>query len=349
MLVVAAAVFVIGGLLHLFKLAFTAMFGGAGTILLLVLVAAAGGYAWYRTQRTDDARALEGQLAQAARTATSTVTSRARSAWNNERLTANDHPATPAPQGWAQPPGQPHVPPPPSGTQLPGQPYVPPPGQPFVPPPPGAAPVRPVPIGGGILSALLVVPSLVVFALLDTQDFTSVWQPWWLLNGLNAYFVLCVAARAGHQRAGALLLALGGTVLMGLATSPGDWSLTAALSKERYVDGYTYLEPPYELLPWINRIPVLVAVVFVIAWSVARREHGAWALGLIPTAGLAWWSIWYSEYGMRSTPNWFTFWLLEVGVFVGGCLACLAAEAIARPRPQPGWQPPQPGWPPPQQ
>ena len=181
-------------------------------------------------------------------------------------------------------------------------------------------------------------PSLIVYAILMHGDFTSPWQVWWLANGLNAFFVVCVAAnaRTAERRAPAVLLALIGTVVAGLASSPSDeWSLVALLSQNRTVEGYTYSEPPYDLLPWIGRVPVLVAVVFVVAWSIAHRRGAGWVLGVVPAAGLAWWSVWYSEQGMRSAPNWFTFWLLDVGVFVGGCVACLVAEAMTEPRRHP--------------
>lgn len=317
MLFVATAVLAVGAVLHVLKWAFSAIFGTAGAILLVLVLAAAGGYYWYRTRPAAEAQALRDQLTQTARAAASNVTTRAQTVWNTGSLAAErrSSPATHARQP---------APPPPA------------PATPFLPGAPTGQ--RPAPAGGAAISALLLVPSLVVYAILWNASFNSPWQSWWLVVGLNVWFVLCVTASARNdgRKVLALLLALAGTVLAGVASSPSEeWSLTALLTTERTVEGYTYSEPPYELLPWIHRLPVLIAVLFVIAWSIARRSQPGWVLGLIPAALLAWWSIWYREEGMTTAPNWLTFWLLNVGVFVGGCLACLAADAVTRTGPRP--------------
>ena len=312
MLLVAAGVFAIGVVLHVLHWILSGLLGATGSFLLLLVASIGASYLWYRNHRSGGATGLEDQLRQASRAMTDTVIGRAQSAWNNA----------------------------PAADSIPSRPPAAHPGTPMeflLPPQLHGRPANPaVRSGGGaVTSTLLLVPSLIVYAILANGDFTSPWQVWWLANGLNAFFVVCVAANARTaERSGpAVLLALAGTVVAALASSPSDeWSLVALLSQNRTVEGYTYPEPPYDLLPWISRAPVLVAVVFVIAWSIARRRGSGWVLGLVPAAGLAWLSIWYSEEGVRAAPNWFTLWLLDVGVFVGGCLTCLIAEAMTEPQ-----------------
>ncbi|MEW5808608.1 MAG: hypothetical protein AB1925_04065 [Actinomycetota bacterium] len=307
---VAAGVLAVGIVLHVLHWILSALLGVTGSFLLLSVVSVGGSCYWYRNHRHGGATELESQLRQASRAVTDTVIGRTQSARHNAPTADSTPPRPPAAHAWS--PGTPtdFLSPP----QLHGRPAE-----------------RVTKSGGGVVSALLLVPTLIVYAILSNGSFTSPWQVWWLANGLNAFFVVCVAAnaRTAERETPAVLLALAGTVIAALASSPSEeWSLVALLSTERTVEGYTYSEPPYDLLPWISRVPVLVAVLFVIAWSIARRRGSGWVLGLFPAAGLAWWSIWYSEEGMRTAPNWFTFWLLDVGVFVGGCVACLVAEAM---------------------
>jgi hypothetical protein len=185
----------------------------------------------------------------------------------------------------------------------------------------------------GLFSALLLLPSLLAYGLVyGSVSFDSVWQPWWIINGLNLFFVLCVAirARSSAGRAGALLPALAGLILVGLATSPsGDISLASMFAKKRWNGSYYYTEVPPDLWPWLNRVPALAILLFVAAWGIARRE-GKWALGLIPAGLLVWWAIWYRETEFTGEAGWIGFWGMTVGIFIGGCLACWAADALTR-------------------
>lgn len=190
----------------------------------------------------------------------------------------------------------------------------------------------------GLWNTMLLLPSLLAYGLVyGSVGFDSAWQPWWIINGLNVFFLICVAARAHTpgSRNAAMLPGIAGTVLAGLGTSPSpDVNLISIFSTKQTYEGYTYMQPPEDLLPWLHRAPALAVLLFVIAWGVARRDN-SWAFGLIPAAGLLWWSIWYREHEFTGAAGWFGFWGLTVGVFLGGCLACWAADALTkRPAPQ---------------
>lgn len=275
----------------------TSLFGVAGVVLVLVIVTAAGVYFWFRSQNPQQAVTLEARVKQAARNVVTQVSTRQAAA-----------------------PQQP-VPP-----QLHTVPQY------------GAAPygtIQPSPSTGadGLISASLLLPSLLAYGLVyGSVSFDSPWEPWWILNGLNAFFILCVVgrARSASRRTAALLPGLSGLVLVGLATSPSpDVSLTSMFASKRWVGGYSYTEVPQDLLPWLYRAPYLAILLFVIAWGIARRE-GNWAAGLIPAGLMLWWSIWYRENAFTGEAGWIGLWGLSIGVFIGGCVACWAVDSLTR-------------------
>jgi len=293
-LLVAAAAMGVTAALLLVKWLLTTLFGVFGAVLLLLLVAGGGGYLWFRTRDPQQARAIEARVQQFIRAAITQISTR-------------------------------NAGPPPAPPQAP----------PFAATGYAVAPSTSTTGSDGLISALLLLPSLLAYGLVyGSVSFDSVWQPWWIINALNLFFLLCILgrARSAGRRPAALLTGIAGLVITGLATSPSpDANLISLFSTKRWVGGYSYMEPPADLLPWLHRAPMLCILLFVIAWGIARRE-GNWAVGLIPAGLLLWWSIWYRENEFTAEAGWIGFWGLNVGVFIGGCLACLAVDAMTRPR-----------------
>jgi FtsH-binding integral membrane protein len=319
-----------------------ALFGDAAVwVVLVVGFLASGAYLLYRNQNPAGARHWESQLRHGTQAAIART------------VTAVKDPSQPSGTGpgWVPPPGSAGRPGSPpwagygTGAAPPTQPPPTAPVPPFLQPAPTHA-VRPaygtpaaVTADTGteaFKSAALLVPSLIAYAVLFTStSFTSVWQPWWIVTGLNLYFVICVGARVRPGRgAAAVLFGLVGTVLIGLAASPSpDWNLAALLSTKQGYGDYFYSSPPADLLPWIGRVPAIALLFFVVAWGIARRREGSWAVGLIPALLLVVLSIWIAEHQGIGSSGWFGVWLLNVGVFLGGSLACWATEAMFTPRP----------------
>ncbi len=279
------------------------MFGGAGWIIMLLMVAGGGGYVFYRGHNPEQARALEARVQQLTHNAAG-------------RLSG----ASVA--GMAPPPANHPV----GGTaDLPSSAAA-----RF----PGAAAPPQSGVTAAFVSAALLIPSLIAYAAMyESTGFTSQWQPWWILTGLHVFFILCVAsrARAASRRPLAILLGLIGTGLIGLANNPsGDVNLMTMLSSKRYYDGVSYPVPPSpDVMMWIMRTPTLAVVLFVAAWGIARRRQSAWVFGLIPTGLLVWWSIYGFEHGFAVKGGWFSYWLMSVGVFAGGCICCWLADLFA--------------------
>lgn len=297
--------------LHIIKWFLVSAFGTAGWVLILLIPTGGGAYLVYRGRNPQRAHGLEAQFQNAARTAMQQMTT--------PRPAAPVAPVTPvAPPA----PGMPTAP------QAYGHPGYPTPTYP-------AAAARPATGTSALPSILMLVPSLLAYvAVYNSTSFSSVWQPWWILNGLNAFFSICAAARAitPARRVPTVLVALCGVVLHGLATSPsGDVNLIKLLSTKKYYEGVSYSVPPTDLMPLLVNAATISAFVFVLAWGISRRQ-GAWAVGLIPTALLIWWSVWYQQHEGIGQPVWFGFWLANIGVFIGGCLACWAVDAMSKPR-----------------
>jgi hypothetical protein len=321
------------------------LFSGAGVILILLALFAGGGYLVYRNQNPDKARQLEAQFRHTAQTALNQATTTAKSVLAAPPSGPPGNPAAwgPNPAGSVNPaPPPPAFPVPaaavPPPVTWPGP--VPPPAvQPFYPGYAAATPTTGTDGSGAVVSALLLVPSLIVYGIVySSNSFTSVWQPWWLITGLNVYFVVCAAARVRNQSRfmPTVLLGTVGTVLVALATSPSPtWSITAILSTTQSAGGYSYQQVPLDLLPWIVRLPVIATLLFVTAWGVSRRRQGSWVIGMVPAVLLVWLSIWWGEHHGISGPVWFALWLMHIGVFVGGCLACAMFDAMSGSRPQP--------------
>lgn len=292
LLVAGAAMATTAGLL-VAKWFLMTLFGTAGVLLLLVLLAGAGAYLSFRKRDPQQARAVETRVRQLARNAVAQRSAR-----------------------------QPGYQPPVTATQYPVNQFV-------------APTTSPAAGAGGFTSALLLLPSLLAYGLVyGSVSFDSAWQPWWIGNGLNLFLLICIAVRArpAGRRTAALLPGIAGLVIVGLATSPSpNVNLVALFSTKHGYGNYSYLAPPDDLLPWLSRAPALCILLFIMAWGISRRE-GSWFVGLLPAALLLWWSIWYREHEFTGEAGWIGFWGLTVGVFIGGCLSCWAADSITRPR-----------------
>ncbi|SHV39126.1 Uncharacterised protein [Mycobacteroides abscessus subsp. abscessus] len=284
--------------LQLVKWVLVSAFGTTGWILLLLMVAGGVAYLVYRQRNPQQAHGLEAQLQNATRNAVRQVTT--------PRPAAPVAPFTRAAYGYPMP-----VSPTVTG--------------------------RPVATNSALPSILMLVPSLLAYGVVySATSFSSAWQPWWILNGLNAFFLICAAGRAltPARRAPAVLVALFGIVLYGLATSPSpDVNLIKLFSTKKYYEGYSQAVtvPPTDLMPLLVSAGTISVFLFVLAWGIARRQ-GAWAIGLIPAGLVIWWSVWYQQHEGIGQPAWCGFWLANIGVFIGGCLACWAVDAMSKPR-----------------
>lgn len=277
--------------------------GGTGWIIMLLLMAGGGGYVFYRGRNPEAARSLEVRVQQLTRNAAGQVSAAAHTSSAAPPASAvGGAPASQSPQRRAQFPDW-RVPPQAAVTST---------------------------ATAALISAALLIPSLIAYGWrYESANFTDMWQPWWILTGLNLYYVCCVVARARAGRGRlAGLLALAGTVLIGLANNPsGEVNLTAMFSSKRYYGGISYSVPPSpDVLVWIYRTPTLAILLFVAAWGIARRQRPGWVFGLIPAGLLVWWSIYGAEHGFAAKGGWFSFWLMSVGAFLGGCICCWLAD-----------------------
>jgi hypothetical protein len=179
-----------------------------------------------------------------------------------------------------------------------------------------------------VINALLLVPSVIVFAVsFGFPQYLSPLTPWTVLTALYAFFVICVAARArtNDRRGIAALLAIAAVVIHGFATSASPtWGLGALLR---------HMLPRamhHEVLPWAGRLTFAATIVLLVAaWGVARRSRGGLGIGLVLSGVLiiAW--RWYFETNLAREATWFDVWLLNVGGLVAGCLVCWAVEVVS--------------------
>lgn len=273
-------------------------FSGTGWIIMLLVIASGGGYAFYRGRNPEQARSLEARVQQLTRDAAGQMAAAAHApSASPPAFQPSQRPAQYS--GWSAKPQ--------------------------------AAAANPA--TAALVNAALLIPSLIAYAwLYEGSGFSNAWQPWWILTGLHLYFVVCVASRVRTPGRAplAVLLGLAGTGLIALASNPSsDVNLLKMFSSKQYYAGDWYPVPPSpDVMLWISRVPTLAVLVFVAAWGVARRRQPGWVLGLIPTGLLVWWSIYGAEHGFGWRGGWFQFWLLSVGVFVGGCICCWVAELV---------------------
>jgi hypothetical protein len=178
------------------------------------------------------------------------------------------------------------------------------------------------------LSALLIIPSLIAYGIIyNNTGFGSAWGPWAILMALNGYFVLCVAARARlERRAGAVLLAVVAAAAYAFVTSPSPDVGLGAMMQATIAKAESAADI-HDLALWSQRAPAIAILVFIVAWSLARRRNSSWVLGLLPAAAAVAFSVWYAE-NKAVYVGWFGLWLLNVGVLVAGCVACWAADGI---------------------
>lgn len=192
-------------------------------------------------------------------------------------------------------------------------------------------------VADALISAVLIVPSLIAYGIVHSyHSFDNLWQPWAILMGLNAYFVLCVLARSlGPRRGIATLMALVAGAASAFVTSPSpDWGLSAIVQRTLTSPSSSYSDIQ-TAMTWSARLPLLTTILFVVAWGLARRRAAAWLVGLLPAAGVMGLAVWYFETEWNGSLGWFGLWLLNVGVFVAGCVMCWIADVIATPSTSP--------------
>ncbi len=196
-------------------------------------------------------------------------------------------------------------------------------------PPPAGEPER---FSAGtqiLISALLVLPTLPIFllnSLLLRADWVKYWpeplRNLWVL-GCNAillvYFLVVIAswARRAHRTA---------AVAAALVTAVFD---TAWLAASLFV----FRSSDTGVLVWVfAAVQVLIAVGYVVAWGVARRRTGLWAVGLI--AAVVFGGVVQWVYRLLPTEVffdgswWIKSWVLNIGAFVLSCLVCWALDVV---------------------
>ncbi|OBC14232.1 hypothetical protein A5784_30095 [Mycobacterium sp. 852013-50091_SCH5140682] len=196
-------------------------------------------------------------------------------------------------------------------------------------PPPIVRPERFSPGTQILISVLLVLPTLPIFfanSLLLRADWVGYWpeplRNLWAL-GCNAilplYYLIVVACWARPTRRSAAVAIAFVTALLDTA-----W-LAAILIIFRSSDT--------GLLAWVfAAVQVLIAVGYVVAWGVARRRTGIWAVGL--TAAVVLGGIVQWVYRLLPTETfsdgswWVKSWALNIGAFVLSCLICWALDVM---------------------
>jgi hypothetical protein len=165
-----------------------------------------------------------------------------------------------------------------------------------------------------VISASLVLPTLpfyfMAFWISDVW-----WESWVWVMILDVYFVVVVAVRSrtSARRRVAVALAAVATLV--------DRGLAAAIDLD--------VLPAAET--WLFRASYVSILIFVAAWGVARRRQSRWLLGLVPTVGLVVLALWYyATVTNNQTGDWLTFWAVDLGVLLSGCLLCWACDGRRR-------------------
>jgi hypothetical protein len=196
------------------------------------------------------------------------------------------------------------------------------------PPAPVSDDVHRAPATQAMVSAALLLPTIVAFFIRTTVIYqfngggASIFRAdLWnlaLTAATDVYFVIVVAVRA---RTGPTRLA---AVLVGLAASMLD---LATLALVYYTDYGVAIQ-------WIGNVGGgLALVLFVASWGVARRRRPTWYFGLIPTfliavvVTLAYQLKWSADLLGGMLLSWYVSWGCWVGAFVLGCLICWASDA----------------------
>lgn len=212
----------------------------------------------------------------------------------------------------------------------------------YGPPVHGQEPERLSPAAQTIVSAVLLLPTILIFFLESwlrhaewLKSSSELMRNVWAL-GSNAvlwlYFLVVIAFWARRNRRVA-------AVTVVIAVTMLD---TAVLAAYLWYPSLYRMTGGSPALMWVlDACPVLIAVGQVSAWGIARRRNKIWAVGLIATVVFAtvdqlvrqslirdavhnhesfdgaWWSQWW---GAAATT---------MGIFVLSCLICWAADAMS--------------------
>jgi peptidoglycan/LPS O-acetylase OafA/YrhL len=174
-----------------------------------------------------------------------------------------------------------------------------------------------------VVSAALVIPTIPLWYLRllpADRGWDSVLDGLWTVAVtllIDVYFVAMVAifARNSRRRMPALATAVVASVL--------DLADTALVS---FVLGS-------ELLRWADRVLIVVMLVlFVSAWGIARRRRPLWVIGLAPTfviaIGLA--ALYASDWLYDTfTGVYIVFWVLWIGGFLLCSVICWGFDALS--------------------
>lgn len=181
-----------------------------------------------------------------------------------------------------------------------------------------------------VISALLLLPTIPIFfvnRLMLMADFATEWpEPlrnvWVLVSNavLWVYFLVVVGFWARRKRRMAAL----GIAFVGMMLE------TAMLGASLFVPAMTST-----YAQWIVQgSGVIVTVLQVAAWGVARRKNNIWTVGLIAAVvcgvALQWAYRSASAEDFASDSWWIKSWAWNIGTFVVPCLICWAVDAMAR-------------------
>lgn len=175
--------------------------------------------------------------------------------------------------------------------------------------PGGRAALHGAPLAQAAASAALLLPTVPLYFVAYGID-----AAWWLTwaASLTTYLTLAVAVLI-RGRSWPRRVFSGGLAVVGIVAASGGELVNAQFLPE-------YSQSLF-------RVSYGVAwLMFVAAWGAARRRSRASALGLIPTAVLIAIALWLYQSG--SGLGWLVIWMVDFGVFVGGCLACWAADVL---------------------
>lgn len=180
-----------------------------------------------------------------------------------------------------------------------------------------------------LISASLILPTFVLYYLAVHHGPSTEWGIWacFLVGYLYCSVVIDLRGHTAARSGTALALALVVTAANRTILAPGD----PTGLRDKLTSSGLWQTISSSGLSIFDALGIPSALLLAVAWSIARRNHPLWLVGLVPgtmIAGLALWAAHHLQPGDVGGPLWLIRWMLEPGVFVAGCLLCWLLDAF---------------------